>query len=122
MRPCRLRWSRDSLDAQGLEEGEPDLAKLGLAPPRVRVSARDSAGNELGWLELGDPYPEKDLAARSSAGSEIWRVANELAEDVPLDADAFRNTFVKKPPEPDSGSTPAPPETPAQPDPSPPAP
>jgi hypothetical protein len=121
LKAADLLFAIESLDATGLEEGTPGLASLGLEPPRVRVVARSASGGELGWLELGDPDPAKGLAARSSAGPEIWRVANELGEDVPLGADAFRNTFVQKPPEPDPGSTLAPAETPAEP-PAPPAP
>jgi hypothetical protein len=95
-----LVFAIESLDATGLEEGEPDLARLGLAPPRVRVSARDASGTELGWLELGDPDPERGLAARSSAGPEVWRVENNLGEDVPLGLDAFRNKFAPEPEQP----------------------
>jgi hypothetical protein len=95
-----LVFAIEALDATSLEQGEPDLARLGLAPPRVRISARTAAGAELGWLELGDPDPERGLAARSSAGNEIWRVDNKLGEDVPLGLDAFRNTLVEKPAEP----------------------
>jgi hypothetical protein len=101
-----LVFAIESLDARGLEEGETDLAKLGLAPPRVRVSARDASGVELGWLELGDPDPQRGIAARSSAGSELWRVENDLGEEVPLGIDAFRNNFAEKP-EPEPAEAPA---------------
>jgi uncharacterized protein DUF4340 len=106
-----LVFAIEALDATGLEEGgESDLARFGLAPPRVRVTARDAAGAELGWLELGDPDPTHGLAARSSAGPEIWRVENNLGEQVPLSADAFKTKFAPKP----EGSA-APPGTPATP-------
>jgi hypothetical protein len=111
-----LVFAIESLDATRLEEGEPDLARLGLAPPRVRVVARDASGAELGWLELGDPDPERGLAARSSAGPETWRVENNLAEDVPLGVDAFRNKFTPEPGEPapaaESEAPPSPPPAP----------
>jgi hypothetical protein len=107
-----LLFAIESLDATGIEEGPPDVARLGLEPPRVRVTARSAAGKELGWLELGDPDPEKGIAARSSAGPELWRVENKLGEDVPLGLDAFRNSLVKRPAEPATEATPAPPETP----------
>lgn len=85
------------LDASGLEEGEPDEADLGLEPPRVHVLLRDEAGAELGWLELGDPDPERGLAARSSRSERIWRVRNDLGEDLPLGLEAFETHWVEPP-------------------------
>jgi hypothetical protein len=96
------------LDATAVEEAPADLERLGLSPARVRVSARGADGVELGWLELGDPDPERGLAARASTGDEVWRVPNDLGEDVPLSLDAFRSGFAsdappEEPDEPASG-------------------
>jgi hypothetical protein len=112
-----LVFALESLDAKGLEEGAVDLPRLGLEPPRVRVVARDASGAELGWLELGDPDPERGLAARSSGGPEVWRVENKLGEDVPLGLEAFRNKFTRKPaePAPPAAESPAPAQAPAAP-------
>jgi hypothetical protein len=78
----------------------------------VRVAARSKTGEELAWLELGDPDPERGLAARSSAGPEIWRVDNKLGEDVPLGLDAFRNRFGEKLADPPAPETPPAPSVP----------
>ena len=76
-----------------------ELASVGLEPPRVRVTVRDEAGGELGWLELGDPQPRQGMAARSSAGEQLWRGRNDVGEDVPLGLEAFRNNWIKREPE-----------------------
>ncbi len=92
-----LLFAIEELDAIAAEAAGTPLPDLGLDPPRVRVTARDAAGAELGWLELGDPHPDRGLAARSSASEVLWRVRNEVGEDVPLSLDAFRNDFADLP-------------------------
>ena len=67
---------------------------------------------QLQALSTGDPDPARGLSARSSAGPEIWRVENNLGEDVPLGLDAFRNTLVEKPEEPPAPAAEAPAESP----------
>jgi hypothetical protein len=84
------------LEATGIEEGSVEPSALGLAPAGVRVTLRDGEGQELGWLELGDPTVDAGIPARSSADDRLWRVANQLAEDVPLSLEAFRNNFLSE--------------------------
>jgi hypothetical protein len=93
-----LLYALEALDATGAEDGQLDKARLGFEPPSVRVSALDESGKELGWLELGNPDPERGLAARASEAPErIWRVDSTLGEDVPLSAEAYRSAFAEKP-------------------------
>jgi hypothetical protein len=82
------------LEATGLEERSVDLAKLGLEPAGVRVTIEDGDGNELGWVEFGDPSVTEGLPARSSESDKVWRVENEVGKDVPLTLEAFRNNFL----------------------------
>jgi hypothetical protein len=86
------------VEATGVIEGQPERALHALEPPRVRVTARDSDGNELGWLDLGDPEPRAGTVARSSQSGALWRVANDIGEDVPLGLEAFRNNWLREPP------------------------
>jgi hypothetical protein len=92
-----LVYALESLEATGAEEGQVDRGRLGLEPPRVRVSALAEDGRELGWLELGDPHPARGLPARASAAPErIWRVEVSLGEEVPLSPDALRTNFARR--------------------------
>jgi hypothetical protein len=86
------------LEAKGLEERSVALDGLGLDPPGVRVTVKDDEGKELGWLELGDPEAHAGIAARSSQSDRLWRIENEIGKDVPLTLEAFRNSFLEKPP------------------------
>ncbi len=102
-------YAIEDLTATGIEESAPDLAALGLDPPRVRVRALSASGTELGGLELGDPR-EEDLAARSSANDRLWRVSNNVGIDVPLSVEAFERNFLEQPAEtaadPNAGTPP----------------
>ncbi len=91
-------YAIEDLSATGIEESAPDLAALGLDPPRVRVRALSAAGTELGALELGDPR-EEDLAVRSSGNDRLWRVSNNIGIDVPLSVEAFERNFLQPPAE-----------------------
>ncbi|MGH7338999.1 MAG: DUF4340 domain-containing protein, partial [Candidatus Rokuibacteriota bacterium] len=82
------------LQATALVDGAPDLAKLGLEPPRVRVELSDEDGKSLGWVELGD-QTDDGVAARSSAGNRVWRVNREIGQDVPLSLDSWNARFAK---------------------------
>ncbi len=109
-----ILYAIEDLTATGIEESGPDLAALGLDPPRVRVRALSAAGTELGALELGDPR-EEDLAARSSANDRLWRVSNNVGIDVPLSVEAFERNFLQPPAETaadPNASTPPPGATP----------
>ncbi|MCP4004757.1 MAG: DUF4340 domain-containing protein [bacterium] len=90
-----LVYSIESLEATEVVDGAPKLAVLGLDPPRVRVRLGDDAGEEFGWLELGDPAPNVGLPARSSRRPKIWRVNSDLGREVPLGFEAFENLFVE---------------------------
>jgi hypothetical protein len=92
-----LVWALQNLEAVGLEETSFEASMLGLDPPRVRVRLLDDDGEELGWLELGEPQIPEGMAARSSQGDQIWRVDNELGEDVPLGLEAFQNRWIERP-------------------------
>ena len=94
-----VRYALEDLQATGIVEPARELAALGLDPPRVRVRALDGAGVEFGWLELGDPGPQTDLAARSSVNDRVWRVDSDLGVDVPLSLEAFERNFLEKPAE-----------------------
>ena len=85
------------LEATGLEaaSGPMELAGLGLDPPLVRVVLEAADGQELGWLELAGPEPSVGMAARSSQSGQIWRVRNDLADDVPMGLEAFENRFLE---------------------------
>jgi hypothetical protein len=85
-----------NLEATALVEGGPEPAKLGLEPPRVRVELTDTDGKSLGWVELGD-QTDAGIAARSSEGDRLWRVAPEVGQDIPLSIDAWNAHWVKKP-------------------------
>ncbi len=94
-----LVYALRDLEATGLESdtGGASLAALGLDPPAARVRLLDEERRELGWLELATPQPSLGMAARSSQSERIWRVRNDLAEDVPLSLEAFENRFVADP-------------------------
>jgi hypothetical protein len=84
------------LDASAIVDQSPDLAALGLAPPRVRVGLEGANSEELGWIELGEPTADEGLPARSSRGERVWRVSNELGRELPLGEEAFWNSFAKR--------------------------
>jgi hypothetical protein len=84
------------LEAKAPIEASVALADLGLEKPRVRITARDADDKELGRLELGDDDPATGTAARTSQNDRLWRVATDLASDIPLGEEAFRNRWVKQ--------------------------
>ncbi len=107
------------IDAVGQIEGSPPAAGVGLEPPQLRVEPKDAEGKPLGWLELGD-HEGDGIAARSSTGERLWRVAKTLGDDLPLGHEAFQNRWLKpKPPPP--AAAPAPEAAPAPDAPAPPA-
>jgi len=119
MRPLKIEdlvFAVASLEATGVEPASADPKALGLDPPNVTVKAFDDKGAELGTLSLGDASLTAGVPARSSQHTEVWRVSNELAKEVPLSAEAFHNLFVKAP-EPAPAAPPAAPpaQSPASP-------
>lgn len=84
------------LEAKAAIEASVALADLGLEKPRVRITARDAGDKDLGRLELGDDDPATGTAARTSQNDRLWRVAADLASDIPLGEEAFRNRWVKQ--------------------------
>ncbi len=93
-RPENVVFSLEFVEATGIEAEGADRGALGLDPPSVRVVALDEKGTELGWLELGDPTPGLGMAAVSSEGERVWRVRNDLAEDIPVGAEAYENHWL----------------------------
>jgi hypothetical protein len=91
-----LLFTLSDLEASAILDQSPDLAALGLAPPRVRIAFEDAKSASLGWLELGEPTADEGLPARSSRGDRIWRVSNELGREVPLGQEAFFHNFAKR--------------------------
>ncbi|HTO54657.1 MAG TPA: DUF4340 domain-containing protein [Myxococcota bacterium] len=90
-----------SLDATSIEPQNADKKALGLDPPVVLLRALDDKAQEVGVLSLGDASADKGIPATSSQNGEVWRVSNQLGNELPLSPEAFNNTFVKKPGEPD---------------------
>jgi hypothetical protein len=84
-------------DLAAVEIPPPDArpGPLGLEPARVRVELGDADGNELGWIELGDPEPGTGIGARSSQKERLWIVDETLGAEVPLGIEAFRNRWLR---------------------------
>ena len=100
--PVRLEdlvYTLSDLDAIDIPPPDEDPAALGLEPPLVRVELVGEEGEELVWLELGD-LPTRDrgaegIGARSSQKDRLWRVASQIGADVPLGAEALRDTWLR---------------------------
>jgi hypothetical protein len=111
---ARLKGSDVLLDAA--KDG--DLAKLGLAPPRVTIrvfgaAAGGAAAPELGVLEIGSDPDGKGAAARTPSVALVYRLAPGVSEWLPTSLESFRKDFVLKPgeaPKSDAEATPLPPE------------
>ena len=91
----------DGIDiaADAMEEAE--LAELGLAPPRVRLAVYGEAEEGgappvLADVSLGEADPDLGIAALRAGGAAVYRVENDLAENVPVSLEAFRNRFVSE--------------------------
>ena len=89
-----LLYELDRVDATGLEEGTPDLARLGLEPPAVRVSVYGKDKAPIGWLALGNASQGQGTPARSSSSDRTWRVVKDIGEKIPLGLDAFRSSWL----------------------------
>jgi hypothetical protein len=98
-----LLYELDRVNATGLIEGKVDLPKLGLEPPRVKVTVFDKDNAALGWLALGDSAANQGTAARSSMSERTWRVVNDIGEKIPLGLAAFESSWLQ--PEPPAAST-----------------
>ncbi|MBW2280557.1 MAG: DUF4340 domain-containing protein [Deltaproteobacteria bacterium] len=94
-----LVYGLSDLDAVDIPPPGEDPAALGLEPPVVRVELYAEGGEELAWLELGDASGDasggRAIGARSSQKDRLWRVAPETGADVPLGAEALRNTWLR---------------------------
>ena len=76
---------------------------LGLAPPRVRIRVWGDPASEgeegpisLAEVHLGQVDPDQGIVARTPARSVVYRIAHDLAEHLPVSAEAFRNRFVSE--------------------------
>jgi hypothetical protein len=100
------------LEASGIVEGKKvDPAKLGLELPRVHVVVRGAEGEELAWLDLGDPGQD-GIPARSSQSERTWQLPLSIGETIPLGNEAFQNRWLagdSGASEPGAGEPPAPP-------------
>ena len=81
---------------------EPQLAKLGLAPPRasLRVLAaapKELAPPELAAVEIGADPDGKGPVARRSGSATVYRLALAVKEWLPLGLASFREGFIPKP-------------------------
>lgn len=92
------------IEATGIEAGEPDLAALGLNPPQVRITLFGEESAELARLELGTLELGRGIPARANQQARVWRVINDLGEDIPLNAEAFANRWIEAEPSEESGS------------------
>ena len=98
VRPLKIEdlfFAIASLDATGIEVPSADRKALGLEPPLVKLVAFDEKGAELGALSLGDASVDKGIPAVSSQNGDLWRVSNDLGQEVPLTPEAFKNQFQK---------------------------
>ena len=91
-----LLYALSDLDAVEIPPPDARAGPLGLEPARVRVELSDADGNELGWLELGDPEPGTGIGARSSQKERLWIVDETLGAEVPLGIEAFRNLWLRR--------------------------
>ena len=89
-----LVYSLSELEAVEIPAPDAKPGALGLEPARVRVELASASGQEIAWLELGDPRPGTGIGARSSQKQRLWIVDETLGADVPLGAEAFRNNWL----------------------------
>ncbi|MCZ6784888.1 MAG: hypothetical protein O7G30_16440, partial [Proteobacteria bacterium] len=47
-------------------------------------------------VSLGEADPDLGIAALRAGGAAVYRVENDLAENVPVNLEAFRNRFVSE--------------------------
>lgn len=90
-----LVYTLSDLAAVEIPPADARPGPLGLEPARVRVELGDADGNELGWIELGDPEPGTGIGARSSQKERLWIVDETLGAEVPLGIEAFRNRWLR---------------------------
>jgi len=74
---------------------------LGLDPPTVSLRVRgaaegDAPGPVLAEVLLGQLDPKLGVAAKAAGSDRIYRIADELAEHLPVSLEAFRNRFLSK--------------------------
>ncbi len=104
---ARLRGS--DVFAEDVEAGQ--LAKLGLAPPRVAVRVLGAASGDLAPAELGavdiglDPDGQGPVARKPGSGT-VMRLDPTVQEWLPTSLEHFRDRFVQQPG--DAPSEPAP--------------
>jgi hypothetical protein len=78
-----------------------ELAKLGLSPPRahLRVLGEAPEGGEapvLADVLLGEVDPEAGIAAQRVDGAAVYRLDHEVADQLPVGLEAFRNRFASQ--------------------------
>lgn len=94
------RLKADSIAAETV--GEQELEGLGLAPPAARFRVygdppeEGGAGALLADVSLGRVVPSQGIMARSGSEGPIYVLDLELAEHLPVGAEAFRNRFLSE--------------------------
>lgn len=97
-----------AIDIVGDAPSAEQLARLGLAPPRVVLRVHGAAPPEgeaplLAEVSLGEVDAE-GIAARRGGSDAVYRISPGLAEHLPVGLDAWRNRFVAKPQAGESGA------------------
>ena len=94
----RLLSSLDADDLVADEMGEAELASLGLSPPRGRLRVEggpdpDGPMERLAALEFGRRDPDRGVFVRRADRDAVFLVAPEIADALPVSADAWRERF-----------------------------
>ena len=94
----RLLSSLDADDLVADEMGEAELASLGLSPPRARLRVEGGADPEgpvegLADLAFGRLDPARGVFVRRADRDTVFLVAPEIAEALPISAEAWRVGF-----------------------------
>ncbi len=94
----RILSSLDADDLVADEMGEAELASLGLAPPRGRLRVEGNADAEgpmegLASLEFGRRDPARGVFVRRTDRDTVFLIAPEIADALPISAEAWRAGF-----------------------------
>ena len=73
------------------------LSTLGLLPPKVSITIQgdmsEGKRDVLANVELGVVDDDRGIAARIQGERTVYRLHYDLAEDIPISPEAFRNRF-----------------------------
>lgn len=86
-----------AIDVEAENAPSEGLSALGLSPPRVSLVVRgdvlEGERADLAHIELGRVDADRGIIARIKGEGTIYRLHYDLAEDIPVSAQAFRNRF-----------------------------